>query len=69
MNNFRLRLYPYKTEEDLWDYFCEHAGYNEEMQIYQCAGIVSNDTKDLWSELKKEWEEDIKNRAKEVLSD
>lgn len=67
MNNFRIRLYNHKTEEELWNYFCEKAGYNEEMQIYQCAGIVSSDTRDLWIRLKEEWVNDTKNRAKELL--
>lgn len=66
MNNFRPRLYD-KDKDQLWAYFCSHSGYNEEMNVYQCAGIASSDTRDLWLKLIEEWKRDITQRAKEVL--
>lgn len=67
LNNFRPRLFHIENEEQLREYFNENAGYNFEMQIYQCAGVVSDDTAILWEKLFLEWRKDIAYEAKRQL--
>ena len=64
---FRPRLYHIKSEKKLWKYFEEYAGFNENMQAYVCAGIVSSDTRDLWLKLVEEWKQDIADQARRLL--
>ena len=37
------------------------------MDIYQCAGVLSDDTRTLWNKLVKEWKDDIAYEAKRQL--
>ena len=64
---YRPRLWHIKTEKALWKYFENNAGYNESTQAYQCAGIVSDDTRQLWLKLVEAWKEDKKTYIKDRL--
>ena len=66
MNTFRNRLWNIPDEKSLFDFFEKNARYIED-GFYSCAGIYSNDTKELFSRLKEEWRVDKKDRAKEAL--
>ena len=66
MNGFRSRLWNIPDEKALFEFFEKNARYAEG-GIYYCAGVYSNDTKELFSRLKEEWRVDRKDRAKEAL--
>jgi hypothetical protein len=63
---WRPRLFHIKDEEELRKYFEENARYNEQEDIYVCAGIVSDDTIKLYQKLKKAWKDDIAFEAEKV---
>jgi len=66
MNGFRSRLWNIPDEKALFEFLEKNARYVA-IGVYYCAGIYSNDTKDLFSKLKEEWRVDKKDRAKEAL--
>ena len=68
MSMYRERLYHFKTQRKLWNYFAKNAGYHEGMQIYSFAGICAVDTRELWLMTIEEWKKDIADQAKRFLT-
>ena len=64
---FRSRLCNIKTEKILWEYFEKYASYDEQSDVYICAGLFSDDTRKLWFKLVKEWKVDVLYEAKRLL--
>ncbi len=65
---FRNKLSHIKTEEELFEFFSSHAGYDEQVGIYRCAGLADSDTRNLFLKLKAAWEEDVVQDAVILLS-
>lgn len=63
---FRNKLSGINTEEELFEYFSETAGYIGPGQYY-CAGIYASDTAILYKKLKEAWRNDISDDALKVL--
>lgn len=62
---FRPRLFQLKDEEELIDYFAQHAGFVTS-GVYECAGVMAGDTSDLFQKLKVEWKKDIEQHYNEM---
>lgn len=65
--SFRNRIYRFKTEDDLFEYFCIHAHYSSSAKIYTCIGLCASETDVLWEHVKDAWLDDKKAVAKELL--
>lgn len=65
---FRAKLSHIKTEDELFKFFCERAGYDEQAGIYVCVGVAADDTRVLFEKLKAEWLQDIADDAKRSLT-
>ena len=66
---FRPRLFHLKDEEQLHDYFAEHARYDDRTETYSCAGCIGDSPRSLFLKLKKAWEEDKKDFEENDLPD
>ena len=64
---FRNKLSHIKPEGELFEWFSEHAGFDERVGVYVCAGLASSDTADLFQRLKIAWEDDVIEDAKRLL--